>query len=30
MYKNGKSMYLADTLSQAYLLNVHRCDFTDE
>ena len=29
-YKNGKSMYLADTLSQAYLPEVHTCAFTEE
>ena len=29
-YKNGKSMYLADTLSRAYLPEVHVCDFTKE
>ena len=29
-YKNGKSMYLADTLSRAYLPEVHTCDFTDK
>ena len=29
-YKNGKSMYLADTLSRAYLPEVHTCAFTEE
>ena len=29
-YKNGKSMYLADTLSRAYLPEVHTCAFTKE
>lgn len=28
--KNGKSVYLADTLSQAYLPEVHTCAFTEE
>ena len=29
-YKNGKSMYLADTLSRAYLPEVHTCAFAEE
>ena len=29
-YKNGKSMYLADTLSRAYLPEEHTCAFTEE
>ena len=29
-YKNGKSMCLADTLSRAYLHEVHTCAFTKE
>lgn len=29
-YKNGKSLYLADTLSRAYLPEVHTCSFMEE
>ena len=29
-YKNGKSMYLADTLSRACLPEVHTCAFAEE
>ena len=29
-YKNGKSMYLADTLSRAYLPEIHSCSFAEE
>ena len=27
-YKKGKEMFLADTLSQAYLTGVHVCSFS--
>ena len=29
-YKDGKNMYLADTLSRAYLPEVHTCTFSEK